>query len=73
MSNFDKKSVDSRKNGTTTGNRTVLLPLVGAVGMPVVIGFLEPGIIDLIWELFFWAAFWSVPIVLFGIVYTWSR
>ena len=59
--------------GKFAGNRVVLLPLIGAVALPVVIGFFEPGFIDLVWELFFWAAFWSVPIVIFGIVYTWSR
>jgi len=70
----------SNRSGAATADadlsgrkNVVILPLVGAVALPVAIGFFEPGIIDLVWKLFFFTAFWSVPIVIFGIVYTWSR
>jgi len=77
LSTLGKKSdslgVATAESGTSGRKNVVLLPLIGAVALPVAIGFFEPGIIDLVWELFFFTAFWSVPLVLFGIVYTWSR
>ncbi len=48
-------------------------PVLGAVALPVFLGFFEPGIISLVWKCFYWAAFFTVPIVIFGIVYTWGR
>ena len=77
MSAMGKKSGNScaaaAAAGTPGRHNGVLLPLIGAVALPVAIGFFKPGIIDLVWELFFFTAFWSVPIVLFGIVYMWAR
>ena len=77
MDRLNEKSAGSNLGslaaGKIAGNRAVLLPLIGAVALPVAIGIFEPGVIAIVWELFFWAAFWSVPIVIFGIVYTWSH
>ena len=77
MVNLVKKSdstdVAAAEGRKSTQKNVVFLPLVGAVGLPVLIGFFEPGVLDLVWDIFFWVAFWSVPIVIFGMVYTWSR
>ncbi|GEM_PF-582397 len=69
----ESSNVFEEKDRKAKRKNVVLLPLVGAVALPVFIGFFEPGFIDIVWELFFWAAFWLVPIVLFGIVYMWAR
>jgi membrane associated rhomboid family serine protease len=54
-------------------NRSILTPVLFAVILPTLIGLFKPGWLDIVGELFFWAAFFTVPIVVVGIVYTWTR
>ncbi|MBC2732801.1 MAG: rhomboid family intramembrane serine protease [Desulfobacteraceae bacterium] len=54
-------------------NKTVFWPLIGAVVLPVLIGLFEPEAIRLVWQCFYWAAFYSVPVIIFGVVYMWAH
>jgi membrane associated rhomboid family serine protease len=47
-------------------------PLLGALILPVFIGFFEPELIRLVWRGVYWTALFSVPAIIFGVVYTWE-
>ena len=77
MDTSDEKSDGSGiKTGRIAGsaaNKTVFWPLIGAVVLPVLIGLFEPEAIRLVWQCFYWAAFYSVPVIIFGVVYMWAH
>jgi hypothetical protein len=39
----------------------------------VLIGLFEPEVIRLVWQCFYWTAFYSVPVIIFGVIYMWAH